>query len=128
SLPRASSARLAFAQTGCRDLDFIDQVVLRGELHAQSAFGGLISKLDVLGAVAATRDYKEADLVVAPVTAAPSLVEAIRVDGVPNPAFVAMNRGLDAALVADVKAAVLGAAGDEIEGWRAPLGYGAFAA
>src|SRR4029079_3807356 len=78
-------------------------------------------------AIAATRDYKEADLVVAPVTAAPSLVPAIRVDGVPNPGFVVLNRGLDPSVVADVKAALFAATGDEIEGWRAPVGYGALA-
>ncbi len=120
SIQTMRGRKIAFAATGCRDLDFVDNVVLGGEVKTARFFAGTVTKADVLGAVAAVKDYKEADLVVAPRAQAGSLALVLGAGSLPNPGLVQLVRGLDAAVVTDVTGAVTG-----LPGWRAPVSYAA---
>jgi hypothetical protein len=119
----AGKARLAYAATGCRDGDFVDEVVFGGELKSASWFAGVVTKLDVRGAVVATRDYQEADLVIAPKGLATSLHAIVSAGALPNPGFVQLAKSLDGDLVDEVQAVVLGYAATGIDGWSQATGY-----
>src|SRR5262249_28811248 len=66
ALTALKGKKLAFAGTGCRDADFLDNALLNGELKTKAFFAVVMEKPDVAGAVAAVRDYKSADAVFAP--------------------------------------------------------------
>jgi hypothetical protein len=113
--------KLAYVKTGCRDSDFIDNAMLRGEVKSGVWFGGLVEKVDVAAAVATVRDVKQADAVFAPASLAKGLSKVIDTGVVPTPAFVQANKAVPAATAQKVQSAVLAyaAAGGGIDGWRA---------
>jgi hypothetical protein len=120
NLPGLQGKKLAYMQTGCRDADFLDNAMLDSEVKTATFFGGLVSKPDVGGAVVAVRDAKLAEALFAPVAQAKGLTKIFDAGSVPNPGFVAVNKGLSAGLVDKAKDAVLGyGAGGGIDGWKA---------
>lgn len=116
--------KLAYLETGCRDMDFMENGLLESEAKVKTFFGPLVSRPESVGAVAAVRDYKQADAVFAPISQGKGLTKAFDAGSVPNPGFVQMNKGVSAKVVGDVKTAVLGyGANLGIDGWRAAVNY-----
>jgi hypothetical protein len=129
SLQALRGKKLVYVRTGCRDVDFLDNAMLGGEVRTQAFFGALVDKPDVAGAVLTVRDYRAADAVFAPALQARGLVKAYDAGTVPNPGLVIL-RPVAQPFVEQVRAAVLGyGSGGGIEGWRAgvPTGYSAMA-
>jgi hypothetical protein len=128
--------RLAYLRTGCRDSDFLDHALLSGELETARFFGQLVGKSNLLGVIATVRDYRDADALFAPAGRAGGLVEIYAAARIPNPGLVVMRSGVDAAVIARVKEALLATSGESgssatprlIDGWREPASYAALAA
>ena len=120
--------KLAFVKTGCRDSDFLDNALLDGEVRTAVFFGATVDRADAAGAVAAVRDYKVADAVLAPAAAARGLSKVFDAGAVPNPGFVVLNKALPQPVIDKTREAVL-AYGREggIDGWRGAAGYGGLA-
>jgi hypothetical protein len=131
SLSGLAGKKLAYLRTGCRDADFLDNAMLSSEVKTAEFFGKLVGKNNLLGVIATVRDYRDADAVFAPGARASGLTQVFAAARVPNPGLVVMRSGLDAALVAKVKEAVVATgaegAGAVIDGWREPSGYGELA-
>jgi hypothetical protein len=126
SLASLRGKKLVYLKTGCRDVDFLDNAMLSSEVKTATFFGALIDKPDVAGAVGAVRDYKNADAVFAPASQAHGLTKIYEGGSVPNAGFVVTNKGLQADLVDNVKAAVLGyGGGGGLDGWK-PASPGAY--
>jgi hypothetical protein len=120
--------RLAFVKTGCRDTDFLDNALLDGEVRTSVYFGSSVDRADAAGAVAAVRDYKVADAVLAPSSAARGLARVFDAGSVPNPGFVVLNKGLAQPVVDKTREAVLAYGGEGgIDGWRGAASYGGLA-
>jgi hypothetical protein len=120
ALAALKGKKLAFAGTGCRDADFLDNAMLGSELKTKAFFGAVVEKPDVAGAVAAVRDYKAADAVFAPAAQARGLSKVYDGASVPNAGFVAVAKGLPGDVVERAKEAVVGyGGGGGIDGWRA---------
>ncbi|MSP63279.1 MAG: hypothetical protein EXR72_23640 [Myxococcales bacterium] len=120
--------RLALAATGAKDLQFVDNALLDGELLRH--FGPRQTAPDVVSAVTAV-SLKRADCVFAPEYAGRGLRKVFDAGRLPNPAFVQVRAGLAADLVEKVKKAVLAhAASGTYDGWKAgsPDPYRALAA
>jgi hypothetical protein len=128
TLPQLKGKKLAYVKTGCRDTDFLDNAMLDSEEKSAAHFTQLIDKPDAAGAVAAVRDYKNADAVFAPGAQARGLVRVYDAHGtVPNPGFVQVNAQISAEVTAKVKEAILAHEGGGIDGWRAPVSYATLA-
>jgi hypothetical protein len=97
--------KLAFIQTGCNDAGFIDNAMLESEVGA-SFFGARVGKPDLAAAVSEVASYKAAQALFAPVASAHGLTKVFDTGSVPNPAFVAVNAKLPAAIVDKVGAAI----------------------
>jgi ABC-type amino acid transport substrate-binding protein len=112
--------KLAFATSGPRDVAFLENALLDGELQLNKFFAARSTAPDITSAVAAA-SLKKADAVFAPESAGKGLKKVFDAGRVPNPALCEVGVGLDAALVAKVKSAVLahGAAGPALDGWKA---------
>lgn len=120
--------KLAMLSTGCRDTDFVDNAMLDSEVKAKSHFGDVVDKQDIAGAVAAVKDFKNADAVFAPAAQAKGLTKLFDTGTVPNPGFVQLSRSVPAATVDKVKDAVLGyGANLGIDGWKGVASYSALA-
>jgi hypothetical protein len=122
--------KLAYVKSGCRDEDFLDNVMLDSEIKTKGYFGGLVDKPDVAGAVAAVKDYKAADAVFAPSGASKGLSKLFDTGAVPNPGFVVTGKAVPTSVVDKVKDAVLSyGAGGGIDGWKGAqqAGYGGLA-
>jgi hypothetical protein len=130
SLAALAGKRLAYLRTGCRDSDFLDNAMLASEVESAEFFGKLVGKNNLLGVIATVRDYRDADAVFAPGARAGGLTEVLAAGRVANPGLVAMRSGLDAALLGEIKRALLatGKEGGVIDGWREPTGYAELAA
>jgi hypothetical protein len=125
TLATLKGKKLVFVKTGCRDSDFLDNVMLDGEVKTATFFGAVVDKPDVAGAVLTVRDYKAADAVFAPAASARGLTKTYDAGSVPNPGFVAL-KPFGQPLVDNVREAVLGyGGGGGIDGWRsaAPASY-----
>ena len=120
SLAALKGKKLVYVKTGCRDVDFLDNAMLDGELKTASYFGAVVDKTDVAGAIATVRDYKAADAVFAPAGQTRGLGKVYEAGSVPNAGFVVLKT-FDATLVESVKQAILGygGGGGAIDGWRA---------
>jgi hypothetical protein len=110
--------RLAYASSGPRDLAFIENAMLDGEVNVAKFFGAKQGTPDVASAVAAV-SLGKADAVVAPADRGKGLRKIFDAGSVPNPGFVQVKTGLTDALVSSVTKAVLGfGAGGALDGWR----------
>jgi hypothetical protein len=109
--------KLAFASTGPKDQQLVDNAFLDGELPKH--FSARQNTPDVASAVTAV-SVKSADCVFAPDSLGKVLHKVLSVGSVPNPAFVQINTALPEATVKKVKDAVVGhtAAGGAYDGWK----------
>jgi hypothetical protein len=124
SFSNLKGKKLAYVKTDCRDADFLDNAMMASEVKTKSHFASLVDKQDVKGAVAAVKDYKQADGVFAPAGQARGLTRVFDTIPVPNPGFVVLAKGLPAATVSSVQSAVLGyGASGGIDGWKAATSY-----
>jgi hypothetical protein len=116
--------KLAYVETGCRDVDFLDNAMLDSEARVKAHFGSLVGKPDIAGAVATVRDYKQADGVFAPVAMGSGLKQIFDAGKVPNPGFVQMNGKVPGNVVGGVKTAIMAYnVNTGIESWKAPANY-----
>jgi len=122
SIPNFSALagkRIAYAGASPRDLAFIENAILEGEVNVAKFFGAKQSTPDIASAVAAV-SLGKADCVVAPVDRGKGLKKLFDAAPVPNPAFVLVKNGVPESLVAQVTKAVTGfGAGGVFDGWRA---------
>jgi hypothetical protein len=125
SFGQLKGKKLAYLDTGCKDLDFMDNALLESEAKVKVYFsGGMVGRPETGLAVAAVREYKQAEAVFAPVTQGKGMTKAFEAGSVPNPGFVQLNKGLPAKTVTDVKDAVIAyGANLGIDGWRAAVSY-----
>jgi hypothetical protein len=120
--------KLAYMDTGCKDIDFLDNAMLDSEAKVKAHFAGLVGKPDAAGAVAAVRDYKQADAVFAPANQGRGLTKLFDSGSVPNPGFVQLNKGVPQGISSNVQAAVLAySANLGIDGWKAAASYAGLA-
>jgi hypothetical protein len=116
--------RLAYLETSCNDMGFLDNALLDSEAKVKVHFGALVSKADAAAAVAAVGVLKQADAVFVPTGAGKGLTRVFDAGSVPNPAFVQMNKSLPAAVVTGAQQAVLSyGAILGIDGWKAAVSY-----
>lgn len=109
--------KLALAATGAKDVQFVDNALLDGEL--QKHFPSRVAAPDIASAVAAV-NLKKAECVFAPESLGKSLRKVFEAGRVPNPAFVVVKTSLPAATIDKVKRAVLAhAASGAYDGWKA---------
>jgi hypothetical protein len=111
--------RLAYAHASSRDLAFVENAMLDGEVNVGKFFSAKQATPDIASAVVAVTLGK-ADCVVAPADQGKGLRKIFDAGPVPNPAFVQVKNTVPPALVASVTKAVLGfGAGGALDGWRA---------
>jgi len=110
SLQQLRGKKLAVIATGCNDAGFVDNAMLESELDP-GFFAGRSGNADLTGAIAEVAAYKAAQAVFAPVGSPKTLTKVFDTGAVPNPAFVAINSKLPAALVDKAGAAVVGYGG-----------------
>ncbi len=121
--------KLAYVETGCNDVAFLDNAMLDSEAKVKAHFASLVGKPEASGAVATVRDYKQADAVFAPSGVVKGGLNKIFDAGqVPNPGFVQLNKNLGGGVPGNVQAAVLAySANLSIEGWKAAASYAGLA-
>jgi ABC-type amino acid transport substrate-binding protein len=111
--------KIAFATTGPRDDDFINNALFDGEVQIKSFFsGGKTTAPDLASALEAVK-LKRADAVFAPISEGKGLNRVAETDRVPNAAFCDMGSGTPADVVSKVKQAVLShGVQAALDGWR----------
>ncbi len=130
SVSELQGKKLSLAGAGSRDVAFIENALLDGELQVGKFFGSKIVAPDVAAAVAAVRVNK-ADAVFAPDGQGQGLRKVFDGPRVPYPAFCQVGSDVPADVVAKVRGAVTGHGGSGVfDGWRAGGGeaYRALAA
>jgi hypothetical protein len=111
---------LAFVQTGCNDVGFVDNAMLESEIDA-TFFAARIGEKDLTGAVADVASYKTAQAVFAPLDAGKGMKKLFDAAPVPNPGFVMLATRLPAGVADKIAAAVIGYGGSgAIAGWARP--------
>jgi ABC-type amino acid transport substrate-binding protein len=120
--------RLAFARTGCRDADLLDNYLFGGEVKSATYFGALDGEATAAAAAAAVREGR-ADAAFAPDAAARGLARLFDAGVVPNAAVITLNAGLSLPLQERIRVAILSTPAPGIDGWRASQNaHGALAA
>jgi len=117
NLAALKGRRLAIVGMGCREGAFVRNAMAQSEIGARY-FSAMVKKPSLSAAVATVATYKGAEAVFAPSGTQKGLTKVFSSGSVPNPAFIQVKKGLPAAVVNKVRAAVLsfGASG-AIGGW-----------
>ena len=113
--------RIAYVNTGCRNIAFIFNGMLKGEIQP-SYFSKTIAKPSIDGAIASVQGFKIADAVFAPSSYSKGLVQVFQAGYVTNPAFLQLNSKISPTIRANVLSALKSFHSDQLN-WVSPLLY-----